>query len=121
MENESLPNANSGIDPDKEDLKSYFRREPPPETVARTVGSIRSALHQTDLEANKKGAPDPILKRDGKPIPDVGKLNGISGGGAFVLRNGAPRLAGTLIEYHQNRGELKCTKSLAIWSLAVKI
>lgn len=58
------------------------------------------------------------LKRDGK---DVGKLNGISGGGAFVLRNGAPRLAGILIEYHQNRDELKCTNSLSVWSLAVQI
>jgi len=61
------------------------------------------------------------LKRDGQTIPDVGKLNGISGGGAFVLRNGAPRLAGILIEYHQSKGELKCTNSLAIWSLAAQI
>lgn len=51
------------------------------------------------------------IRRDGNPIPDVGRLNGISGGGAFVLRDGRPRLAGFVIEYDKNREELVCTNS----------
>jgi hypothetical protein len=57
-------------------------------------------------------------KRGGKSIPNVGKLNGISGGGAFVLRNDRPRLAGVLIEYHANKGMLVCTNSAAVWTMA---
>jgi hypothetical protein len=45
------------------------------------------------------------------------KLNGVSGGGVFVLRNDRPRLAGILIEYHKNEGKALCTNSTVIWSL----
>jgi hypothetical protein len=51
------------------------------------------------------------VNRDGKRLQRLGKLNGISGGGAFVLRNDRPRLAGTIIEYHKNRSEIVCTYS----------
>jgi hypothetical protein len=47
----------------------------------------------------------------GKKLPRLGKLNGISGGGAFVLRNDAPRLAGIITEYHSNTAEIVCTGS----------
>lgn len=57
-------------------------------------------------------------KRGGKSIQNVGKLNGISGGGAFVLRNDRPRLAGVLIEFHANKAELVCTNSAAVWMMA---
>lgn len=56
--------------------------------------------------------------RNGKKLSRVGKLNGISGGGAFVLREDRPRLAGIVIEYHSNSAEIVCTDSAAIWSAA---
>jgi hypothetical protein len=59
--------------------------------------------------------------RGGRRISNVGKLNGISGGGAFVLRRDAPRLAGIVIEYHRNRAELVCTNSLVAWRLASQV
>ena len=60
-------------------------------------------------------------KRGGKSIPNVGKLNGISGAGAFVLRNDTPRLAGVLIEYHANKATLVCTNSMAVWMMAKQV
>jgi hypothetical protein len=54
-------------------------------------------------------------------LPRLGKLNGISGGGAFVLRGDRPRLAGIVIEYHSNSAEIVCTNSVIIWSLARRI
>jgi hypothetical protein len=47
----------------------------------------------------------------GKKIQRLGKLNGIRGGGAFVLRNDAPRLAGIITEYHSNTAQIVCTSS----------
>ena len=61
------------------------------------------------------------ISRNGKKLPQMGKLNGISGGGAFVLRDDRPRLAGIVIEYHQERDEIVCTDSLAIWSAAQQL
>jgi len=55
--------------------------------------------------------------RNGKKLPQQAKLNGISGGGAFVLRDDAPRLAVIVIEYHSNTAEIICTDSLAIWTM----
>lgn len=52
----------------------------------------------------------------GKKVSFI-KLNGMSGGGVFVLRNDTPRLAGILIEYHKNEGKLLCTNSTVLWSL----
>jgi hypothetical protein len=57
------------------------------------------------------------VQRHGKRFPNFGKLNGISGGGAFVLRKDSPRLAGVLIEYHADKAKLVCTNSTAVWSL----
>lgn len=48
---------------------------------------------------------------------NVGKLNGISGSGVFVLRNDSPKLAGIVIEYHAKRSEIVCTNSVVIWEL----
>jgi hypothetical protein len=56
--------------------------------------------------------------RSGERLPRRGKLDGISGGGAFVLREGRPRLAGICIKYLSNSGEIVCTDSAAIWSAA---
>ena len=56
--------------------------------------------------------------RNGHRVPRIGKLNSISGGGAFVLRADRPRLAGIVIEYHSNSSEIICTDSLAVWSVA---
>lgn len=52
--------------------------------------------------------------RRGKRLPRLGKLEGISGGGAFVIRNDAPKLAGIVIEYHSNGAEIVCTSSLVL-------
>jgi hypothetical protein len=79
------------------------------------VVSSTSATHFT-MRLNPKE-----VQRDGKPFPSLGKLNGISGGGAFVLRDDSPRLAGVLIEYHANRARLVCTNSASVWSLAKQL
>lgn len=52
--------------------------------------------------------------RNGKRIPRHGKLNGISGGAAFVLRGDMPKLAGIIIEYHSNSAEIVCTSGSVI-------
>jgi hypothetical protein len=59
--------------------------------------------------------------RNGQKQPRRGKLNGISGGGAFVLRSDRPRLAGVVIEYHSNSAEIICTDASAVWSMARRI
>ena len=50
-------------------------------------------------------------------VQRIGKLNGISGGGVFVLRNDAPRLAGIVTEYHSNTAEIVCTNTAVIWTM----
>jgi hypothetical protein len=55
------------------------------------------------------------VHRHGKRLQRLYKLDGISGGGAFVLRGGKPRLAGIVIEYHANRAEIVCTNSTVAW------
>jgi hypothetical protein len=57
----------------------------------------------------------------GKKLPRIGKLNGIIGGGVFVIRNEAPKLAGVMIEYLRNRAELVCTNSRLVLEMARKI
>lgn len=57
------------------------------------------------------------LYRNGAKQNTVGKLNGISGAGVFVLRNDAPRLAGIIIEYHAHHSEIVATSSLAAWEM----
>lgn len=54
------------------------------------------------------------VHRSGKRLPRIGKLEGISGGGAFVLRNDAPKLAGIVIEYHSNSVEILCTSCVIV-------
>ena len=61
------------------------------------------------------------VKYSSELIGRRGKLNGISGGGAFVLRRDRPRLAGIVIEYHAASAEIVCTDSLAIWSMAKRL
>ncbi len=60
------------------------------------------------------------LQRKGRTY-SVGKLNGISGGGAFVLRNDMPHLAGIIIEYHSRSAEIVCTSSVVVWTMAQQI
>jgi hypothetical protein len=55
------------------------------------------------------------LYRSGRRHNAVGKLNGISGAGVFVLRQDSPRLAGIVIEYHKSASEIIATTSLALW------
>jgi hypothetical protein len=45
----------------------------------------------------------------------VGKLNGISGAGVFVLRQDSQRLAGVVIEYRRHASAIIATTSLALW------
>jgi len=54
-------------------------------------------------------------------VQDIGKLNGISGGAVFVLRNDTPRLAGIVIEYHSNTAEIVCTSSAVIWTMVRQV
>jgi len=56
-----------------------------------------------------------------KKLQRIGKLNGISGGGVFVIRNDAPKLAGVMIECIRNRAELVCTNSRLVLEMARKI
>jgi hypothetical protein len=58
------------------------------------------------------------VHRHGKGLQRLYKLDGISGGGAFVLRGGKPRLAGIVIEYYANRTEIVCTNSTVAWLFA---
>jgi hypothetical protein len=57
------------------------------------------------------------LHRSGVKHNAVGKLNGISGAGVFVLRQDSPRLAGIVIEYHKRDSEVVATSSLALWQM----
>ncbi|HWH57448.1 MAG TPA: hypothetical protein VN682_07440 [Terriglobales bacterium] len=57
------------------------------------------------------------LYRSGTKQNAVGKLNGISGAGVFVLRHDSPRLAGIVIEYQKRVSEIIATSSLALVSM----
>ncbi|MFI5117508.1 MAG: hypothetical protein ACHP8B_12515 [Terriglobales bacterium] len=57
------------------------------------------------------------LQRGGGRRPPIGKLNGISGSGVFVLRDDAPKLAGIIIEYHAMRSEIVCSSAIVIWEM----
>lgn len=81
--------------------------KPDPLPFLNTV--IKAAPEQFSIKLSRKHA-----YRRGKKVPRLGKLNGISGGGVFVLRNDTPALAGIVIEYHSNRAEIVCTSSA--WS-----
>jgi hypothetical protein len=59
------------------------------------------------------------VKSRGKRVLNIGKLKGMSGAGAFVLRNDRPRLAGIMIEYHADRAQIVCTKSEVALYLAM--
>jgi hypothetical protein len=87
---------------------------PAPLSYLGTV--FRSSAGRFSVRLSRKHA-----HRNGRKLPRIGKLNGISGGGAFVLRNDRPRLAGVVIEYHSNTAEIICTDSAALWSLAKQI
>lgn len=55
--------------------------------------------------------------RSGVKQNAVGKLNGISGAGVYVLRNDSPKLAGIVIEYHPRQSEIISTSAVALWEM----
>jgi hypothetical protein len=57
------------------------------------------------------------VRCNGQKLQRLGKLNGISGGGVFVLRKDTPKLAGIVIEYHSNSAEIVCISSMVIWEM----
>ena len=57
------------------------------------------------------------LYRSGAKQNAIGKLNGVSGAGVFVLRKDSPRLAGIVIEYQKHASEIIATTSLALLSM----
>lgn len=61
------------------------------------------------------------LRRSGVKQPPVGKLNGISGCGVWVLRNDMPKLAGIIIEYHRRQSKIIATNSRMLWEMLKKI
>jgi hypothetical protein len=61
------------------------------------------------------------VRRGGKEVQRIGKLNGLSGGGVFVLRNQTPALAGIVIEYHSNSAEIVCTSSKVVWAMVKQL
>ena len=80
------------------------------------------------LGANRKSSPtrfsirfsDRQLHRSGVKQNAVGKLNGISGAGVYVLRNDSPKLAGIVIEYHPRRSEIVSTSAVVLWEIMRK-
>jgi hypothetical protein len=57
------------------------------------------------------------LYRNGSKQNAVGKLNGISGAGVYVLRNDAPKLAGMVIEFQKRTSEIIATRSTALFGM----
>ncbi len=53
--------------------------------------------------------------------PPVGRLNGISGSGVFVLRDDMPKLAGIIIEHHPMRSEIIATSSFVLWEMLKRV
>jgi hypothetical protein len=57
------------------------------------------------------------LYRSGAKQNAIGKLNGISGAGVYVIRNDAPKLAGIVIEFQKLASEIIATRSTALLGL----
>lgn len=74
-------------------------------------------IHKTSLERFSVKLSRQHCRRAGSRVQRIGKLNGISGGAVFVLRNDTPRLAGIVIEYHSNTSEIVCTSSAVVWTM----
>jgi len=81
------------------------------------LGMVRNASQERfGIRFNQKQ-----LRRGGAKWPPVGKLNGISGSGVFVLRDDMPALAGIIIEYHGMQSEIVSTSSLVLWEMLKRI
>ena len=89
---------------------SRFTLRPRPLSYMGTV--IKPSAERFSIRFNQKQ-----LYRGGVRQNAVGKLNGISGAGVFVLRQDSPRLAGIVIEYHQRTSEIIATSSLMLWHM----
>jgi hypothetical protein len=57
------------------------------------------------------------LYRSGAKQNAIGKLNGISGAGVYVIRNDAPKLAGIVIEFQKRASEIIATRSTALFGM----
>lgn len=57
------------------------------------------------------------LYRSGAKHSAVGRLNGVSGAGVYVLRNDAPKLAGIVIEFHRRTSEIIATRATALFGM----
>ncbi len=57
---------------------------------------------------------DKQLHRGGVKQNAVGKLNGISGAGVYVLRDDSPKLAGIVIEHHPRQSEIISTSAVVL-------
>jgi hypothetical protein len=76
--------------------------------------SYMGTVQKPTMERFSIGFNDKRLYRGGERQNPVGKPNGISGAGVFVLRQDSPRLAGIVIEYHKRASEIIATSSLAL-------
>lgn len=73
---------------------------------------LKTSAHRFSIGFNEKQ-----LYRSGAKQNAVGKLNGISGAGVFVLRKDSPKLAGIVIEYHRRASEIIATSSVALMGM----
>jgi hypothetical protein len=77
------------------------------------MGTVRTpSVERFSIGFNQKQ-----LYRSGAKQNAIGKLNGISGTGVFVLREDSPRLAGIVIEHQKLASEIIATSSLALWDM----
>lgn len=72
-----------------------------------------TVLKRTDLRFSIRFN-EKQLYRSGAKQNAIGKLNGISGAGVYVIRNDAPKLAGIVIEFQKRASEIIATSSVAL-------
>ena len=80
-----------------------------PRPLAFMGSVLKTSRERFSVRFNEKQ-----LYRSGAKQNQVGKLNGISGAGVFVLRNDSPKLAGIIIEYHRHNSEIIATTAVAL-------
>ena len=83
-----------------------------PRPLAYMGSVLKASRDRFGIRFNEKQ----LYRGSAKQNP-VGKLNGISGAGVFVLRNDSPRLAGIIIEYHRRSSEVIATSAVALLSM----